>query len=176
MTREDLEKKCPNDPWVNEADAIAKYPRLIHAANPAAKGIEVGCGGRKAFKLAIGIDLLIGGQFYKDVSVVASGDKLPYADGELDYVISNHNIEHYLDPLNTFNEWRRVLKVGGVMAFCCPDCWGLGSQTFTLNAQHKYVTSLVIMKELVAMAGGFELLEEGVPIPKWSIYLAYKKV
>jgi SAM-dependent methyltransferase len=42
-------------------------------------------------------------------------------DGELDYVVARHNLEHYVDVVKTLCEWRRVLKPGGVMAILVPD-------------------------------------------------------
>ena len=40
--------------------------------------------------------------------VQASGDDLHmFRDGELDYVVSRHNLEHYIDIVKTLLEWRR---------------------------------------------------------------------
>ena len=46
--------------------------------------------------------------------IQASGDNLHmFGDGELDYVVARHNLEHYVDVVKTLCEWRRVLKPGG---------------------------------------------------------------
>jgi SAM-dependent methyltransferase len=42
------------------------------------------------------------------VDVVAFGDALPFADGEFDFVLASHVIEHFWDPIGALEEWRRV--------------------------------------------------------------------
>lgn len=48
-----------------------------------------------------------------------SGDELtPYANGELDYVVTNY-FDCFPNPLHTLQEWNRVIRVGGTLAFAC---------------------------------------------------------
>jgi len=87
-------------------------------------GIDVGVGERKSYLGAIGVDV----EPSAAVGVVARAEKLPFADGRLDFVISNHMLEHAGDPVQVLREWRRVLKPGGIMAFTAPaGCPFLGA-------------------------------------------------
>lgn len=45
---------------------------------------------------------------------------LPVADSALDYLISSHCLEHQIDTLCVLDEWRRVLKLTGVMFLVLP--------------------------------------------------------
>ena len=54
------------------------------------------------------------------VDVVARGDVLPFADGSLDYVLSSHVLEHFIDPLAALIEWQRVLRPGGILFAIVP--------------------------------------------------------
>jgi SAM-dependent methyltransferase len=42
------------------------------------------------------------------VDVVAPADELPFADGEFDFVLASHVIEHMPDPIAALREWVRV--------------------------------------------------------------------
>jgi len=42
-------------------------------------------------------------------------------DGSLDFIFSNHVIEHLVNPLAVFEVWHRKLKPGGVIAGAIPD-------------------------------------------------------
>lgn len=42
-------------------------------------------------------------------------------DGSLDFVFSNHVIEHFVNPLAVFEAWHRKLRPGGVVAGAIPD-------------------------------------------------------
>jgi SAM-dependent methyltransferase len=87
------------------------------------KGIDVGCGHRKVSPSCIGVDLIARGDKGEHgvvanqtsvADIQASGDDLHmFGDGELDYVVARHNLEHYVDVVKTLCEWRRVLKPGG---------------------------------------------------------------
>jgi ubiquinone/menaquinone biosynthesis C-methylase UbiE len=46
------------------------------------------------------------------VDIVAPGDKLPFANNSLDYVLSSHVLEHFWDPIKTIKEWLRVVRPG----------------------------------------------------------------
>lgn len=43
------------------------------------------------------------------------------ADASLDFVISNHVLEHVLDPLSALKAWLRVLKPGGLLYLSLPN-------------------------------------------------------
>jgi len=42
-------------------------------------------------------------------------------DSKYDFLISSHNIEHLANPLNTIQEWKRVVKPGGYFLFILPN-------------------------------------------------------
>lgn len=55
-------------------------------------------------------------------SVVDDGESLKtFPDGSLDFVISNHVLEHCENPLRSLDNWLRVLKPSGVIYLAVPD-------------------------------------------------------
>ena len=44
-----------------------------------------------------------------------------FKDGELDFVVASHVLEHMPDIKSALREWVRVLKVGGILAVVVPD-------------------------------------------------------
>lgn len=82
------------------------------------KGIEVGPGVIKCHPNAIGVDVFP----YKTADILGSGSDLwMFKDGELDFVIASHCLEHFPDTKAVLREWYRVLKPGGIIAVCVPD-------------------------------------------------------
>jgi len=157
-----------------EAVALAKFC--------VGRGIDVGCGHRKVAPDCIGVDLLQAGEkgAYGVVKgkasvadVKASGDDLPFKTNELDYVVSRHNLEHYIDVVKTLQEWRRVLKPGGVMAMIVPD--ERAGDTIYLDPTHKHVFTPESLERLVSALGGLDVLSTDVVVPNWSFMLVAKK-
>ena len=101
----------------NHPEALALLPYCV------GRGIDVGCGHRKVAEHCIGVDLLAAGEVGEHgvmhgqrsvADIQASGDDLHmFADGELDFVVSRHNLEHYVDVVKTLQEWARVTRPGG---------------------------------------------------------------
>lgn len=54
------------------------------------------------------------------VDVVANGDKLPFSDESLDYIVAAHVLEHFFDPIRTMEEWWRVVRPGGYILLLLP--------------------------------------------------------
>lgn len=54
------------------------------------------------------------------VDIIASGDNLPFKDNSIDYVISSHVLEHFVDPIKTLKEWYRIIKPGGYIFAIVP--------------------------------------------------------
>jgi SAM-dependent methyltransferase len=54
------------------------------------------------------------------VHVYATAERLPVADGALDFVLASHVIEHMPDAIRALGEWDRVLAVGGTMFLIVP--------------------------------------------------------
>ena len=55
--------------------------------------------------------------------VVADGGRLPIADGRVDLLFSNLMLHWHPEPHTVFPEWKRVMKVEGLLMFSCfgPD-------------------------------------------------------
>src|SRR4029450_9326420 len=55
--------------------------------------------------------------------IVGDGGELPFADGTIDLVYSNLMLHWHPAPHDVFPEWKRVLRVGGLLLFSCfgPD-------------------------------------------------------
>jgi SAM-dependent methyltransferase len=47
------------------------------------------------------------------VDVVADGGNLPFKDGEWDFVVSSHCLEHNWNTIGAIKEWLRVVRDGG---------------------------------------------------------------
>jgi SAM-dependent methyltransferase len=72
------------------------------------------------------IGLLVGEDVYRpdiaqlDVFVLASCDRLPFADHSFDMIVSYLVLEHLPDPSRAYREFARVLKPGGCFCFKTP--------------------------------------------------------
>ena len=80
------------------------------------KGMDICTGDFPMSEGAIGIDpdeLKLGCHYN------IQGDQLtPVNNGEMDYVVTNY-FDCFPNPLSTLQEWSRVLRSGGVLAFAC---------------------------------------------------------
>ena len=145
------------------------------------RGIDVGCGNRKSSENSIGVDLIGKGKLGRvgcvkgklsEADICASGDALTmFADGELDFVIARHNLEHYIDVVKTLVEWRRVLKVGGVLAVVLPDEDGLrrvNLRGVELDSTHYHSFNMASFRSLVVAVGGFEIEKIEPVVENWS--------
>ncbi len=107
---------------------LMKFPesKIAHAYLDGLKGIEIGGSAHNPFGLdTINVDRIhhtsSAFAIYADeqrrlcgdvmpVDVVAPGDKLPFEDKSVDFVISSHVIEHFFDPIAALKEWARVAR------------------------------------------------------------------
>ena len=147
------------------------------------RGIEVGCGHRKTLTNCIGIDLIAKGQMGKygcvrnrssAADIQASGDNLyMFKDGELDYIISRHNLEHYIDVVKTLVEWKRILKKGGTLGIVLPDENKIN--TISLDPTHRHVFTPESFKRMLELIGEFEIIELRTVIPNWSFMCVAEK-
>ena len=56
------------------------------------------------------------------VDIVDDGEKLSsFPDGQLDFIIANHMIEHTANPLGTIRNHLRKIREGGVLYYAVPD-------------------------------------------------------
>ncbi len=146
------------DDWVYEQAVLAQF------CQPTKKGIDVGCGPRKIFGSAIGIDIL---KSNSQADLISSGDQLPFRDGELDYVVASHNLEHYSDVQKTLREWKRVLRKGGILGFVMPDDRII--DTLSLNPQHQHAFTPERVKEIIGQSGGLEIEVLQEVVDAWSL-------
>ncbi len=147
------------------------------------RGIDVGCGFRKTSENCIGVDIVSRGQLGKVgcvagrasvADICASGDYLPmFDDGELDFVVARHNLEHYVDVVKTLLEWKRILKIGGVMAIVLPD--ETARDTIALDTSHKHAFTPESFQRLVNVLGGLSVETVAVAVPNWSFMCVCRK-
>src|SRR2546427_11184570 len=59
---------------------------------------------------------------FAPVSIIATATNLSMiSNGEVDFVIANHVIEHLEAPVQALIEWYRVLRPGGYLFLAVPD-------------------------------------------------------
>lgn len=73
------------------------------------------------------------------VDVVADGTKLPFYDGQWDFVVSSHCLEHNWDTLGALKEWIRVVKPGGFVFTIFPN----PEKTFDKGRPRTKLTELI---------------------------------
>lgn len=162
--------KAPPVDEENHPEALALAPFCQ------GRGIDVGCGHRKVTEACIGVDILAPGEKGEHgvvrgqviaADVQAAGDTLTmFADGELDFVVSRHNLEHYIDLVKVLREWRRVLRPGGTLAMIVPD-ERAGDSVF-LDPTHKHCFTPESLEALIEVVGGFEASSSKIVVPGWS--------
>ncbi len=147
------------------------------------KGIDVGCCHRKTHPDAIGVDITPNGTAgsvgnatgkLSQANIVTSGDQLDmFVDGELDYLVQRHNLEHYQDIVKTLQEWKRVVKPGGILGMVIPDdefC-----NTIQLDPTHLHVFTQSSFRRLIDLIGGLEILHMDVLLKDWSFVSILQK-
>jgi ADP-heptose:LPS heptosyltransferase/predicted SAM-dependent methyltransferase len=88
--------------------------------------LDLGCGVRKVYPTAIGIDnrvdaKLFGIQVKPDIAVDTC-ERMPFlADECADTVFSSHLLEHIVDYAAALKEWWRLVKPGGYLILYLPD-------------------------------------------------------
>lgn len=175
---------APLRPMPSVTVDVENHPEIL-ALRPfcRGRGIDVGCGHRKVAPECIGIDIIPPGGLGRHgvvagrtsvADIQASGDDLPmFRDGELDYVVSNHNLEHYVDVVKTLTEWRRVLRPGGRLALVVPD--ERAGDTVFLDPTHKHAFTPESLVCLLERVGGFEDIQTAPAVPHWSFLLSARK-
>jgi SAM-dependent methyltransferase len=72
-------------------------------------------------------------------------------DGEYDFVLSSHNLEHIANPLKAVQEWVRVIQPGGVMLLVLPD------KESTFDHRRPYTTFAHLLSDFEAAVGEADL-------------------
>jgi SAM-dependent methyltransferase len=162
----------------NHPEALALLPYCV------GRGIDVGCGHRKVAEHCIGVDLLAAGEVGEHgvmhgqrsvADIQGSGDDLHmFADGELDFVVSRHNLEHYVDVVKTLQEWARVTRPGGAVAMIVPD--ERAGDTIFLDPTHKHVFTPESLERLIGVIDGLRFVKAEVVTPNWSFLAVAERV
>ena len=148
----------------------------------AGRGIDVGCWHRRSSDHCISVDSFPTGELGKSgcvrgrasqAGVCVSADDLPFDDGELDFVVARHNLEHYVDVIKTVLEWKRVPQPGGVMALVVP--YERERDTIALDPTHKHCFTMESLDRYVDLIRGLEKVESRVLVEKWSFLVLYRK-
>jgi len=93
--------------------------------------IDIGCGtNKKEGFLGIDIQNIPGVDYVADLTV----DPLPFPDQSVEYVYSNHFLEHIADPSHIFSEIGRVCVDKANLEFWTPYAFGPGAFIF----DHKF--------------------------------------
>ncbi len=100
--------------WRTEVEAIKKW------VNKGLNFIDIGCSSRKKLSHAIGVDLSRDSGKCPEW-VFDEEDGLPFKEKTLDGIIASHCAEHLPDPIETINEWIKLLKIGGRLILVVPD-------------------------------------------------------
>ena len=69
---------------------------------------------------------------------VYDGKKIPFSDGEFDYVFSTEVMEHVPEPKEFLNEIYRVLKPGGILIMTVPFMQPLHEEPYDFYRYTKY--------------------------------------
>lgn len=110
-----------HDPQGDEAAKI-KYDVLPYTMGSL---LDVGCGPRKLWPHAIGVDSMIDSKLFgipmKPDIVVPDASRMPiFGDRAFDCVFSSHTLEHIEDHKAALSEWWRLVKPGGYLVLYLP--------------------------------------------------------
>ena len=141
------------------------------------KGIDIGSGGRTPLKDQIKVDV----DPKKNPDILASGEAIPVKDSEFDYLTAIHNLEHYDDQDAVLKEWVRIVKNKGYILIIHPNLDYTKIQLPPeLNEslkndpynKHFHERNLVDFTKWIKskQRSGFEFLESGDALRKWSFY------
>lgn len=80
--------------------------------------LNIGCGGRKIPGFT-GVDAVE----RPAAEIIARADKIPLRDGSVDEIMAIHLFEHFYrwECDDVINEWKRLLKPGGVLSLELPN-------------------------------------------------------
>ena len=165
-----------DDPmWQMEVEAL--FPWI------SGKGADIGAGARSIWPEIIRVDI----DEKVKPDILASGDKLPFKDGEFDYITSIHSFEHFEDQRKTLKEWLRVIRPGGIIAIVHPDVFytkyqktesdnpDLKKNPFNFHYHEQTADSFVLMLQSWTDLP-FRILDYGIACANWSFYTILRKV
>lgn len=141
-----------------EEDTERHWYQGISASHKGERGANIGCGATR-YGEAVNVDRAkrgahgAGGMKFQetDTDIVSSADDLPFEDGEMDYLLCSHILEHLIDPIAALKEWRRILKPGGKLYLSLPDHEELATMAIDVTHVHAYTVESV--KTLLSACG-----------------------
>jgi SAM-dependent methyltransferase len=102
----------------------------------------------------------------RGLEVVASAAEL--RDGEADVVVSNHALEHTLEPLSELRQLRRALRPGGLLVLWLPiDDWRAQRSPVAGDRNHHLYTWTPLLLRNLLEEAGFEVRECRVVAHAW---------
>lgn len=124
--------------------------------------VELGCGGQKTVKNAVGVDRIPFGDVIPHVGqqsvadIVTEVDKPLPADmkGQFDVVIARHILEHCVDTVKTIAEWKSLLRGAGKLIIAVPN-QNLTS-SIPMNPEHVHAFTPESLSELMKAFGLIE--------------------
>jgi len=157
--------------WQSEALAV-----LPHCSG---MGVDVGCGPRKKYPYAIGIDLNRGGGKVPEIICDVEKEELPFRDEVLDYILCSHIVEHFGNPLDVLRKLMKKLKKGGNLLLIVPDANHTPKMgTPDADKSHKWDFTPESFKELIAskLADSATLSECDTLKNQWSFNAFFEKI
>jgi predicted SAM-dependent methyltransferase len=117
-------------------DTIEEHQKCIDITKGKVK-LLIGCGPTKLDGFT-GVDIIPG----PTVDLVASADKLPFEDNQVDTIVAEHVIEHltFYQFNRAIAEWYRVLKVDGTLEIECPDLLAWCKLFIETNEYNRYTS------------------------------------
>lgn len=99
--------------WPSET--YLKYPPFENFGGR--RVLNFGCGkSTYASPNVVNLDVVPG----PNINVVTTEKKLPFDDNSFDFILANHVLEHVPDWFETFKEFSRILKPGGIIEVWIP--------------------------------------------------------
>lgn len=134
-----------------EGDTVASWV-------PSGRVLELGCGDKQTVPWAVGVDQFPGGALTAHAQtsvaqVVADVfGPMPQFDSEsYDGLVARHILEHARDPVAVLDEWRRLLRPGGVLVVACPN--EALAPTIPMDLDHRHAWDPDSFRTLVERCG-----------------------
>lgn len=154
------------------------------------RGLDIGCGGFKAYDHFIGVDNMhhaqeFGWDYKADVVVDDATNLDVFASQSMDFVFSSHLLEHIEKPEKALKEWWSKIKTGGYLVLYLPDDSlypKLGEEG--ANPDHKWNLNRAVVHEWMKKVGSFDVVVndlrdndngEGEHGNEYSFYQVYQK-
>lgn len=145
--------------WVEDVNgayeaAIAPYVRedsVLLDAGSSRGDPDIPSVQRAGFSVGCDLDLAgLRGNLLVTERVISPLDALPFRDGVFDVIVCKFVVEHLKTPIESFKEFARILKPGGVMAVLTPNAYSF----FTMTSRMAPYRFKQILKE--SLFGGYE--------------------